>query len=183
MRLHHEILDRLAALPGVTSVGFADSAPLETFLTGNNVLDAEDETFPTQPLAGNRRIAPGFFKTMGAPVVAGRDLTWDDLWDGGHVSVISENLAREWWGGPDAALGKRTRENPKDPWCEIVGVVANVYNDGLQAPPPKFAYWPALMDQYAWNDGRPVAVRAGMYAIRSNRTATESLLTEARNWT
>jgi predicted permease len=180
MRLHHEILDKLASLPGVTSVGFADSAPLETFLTGRNVLYAEDKTFPSPPLVGMRKIAPGFFQTMGTPLIAGRDLTWTDLYDGRHVAVVSENLALEWWGGPTAALGKRIRENPKDPWREIVGVVVDVYDNGVHVPPPKFAYWPALMDQYAWIGGRPFAVGAGMYAIRSNRTATESLLTEAR---
>jgi predicted permease len=180
MRLHNEILDKLAALPGVTSVGFADSAPLETFLVGDNVLYAEDKTFASPPLVRLRKIAPGFFKTMGTPLVTGRDLTWTDLYDGRHVGMVSENLAREWWGSPAAALGKRIRENPKDPWREIVGVVADVYDDGVQAPPPKFAYWPALMDQYAWAGGLPVVVRSGMYAIRSNRTATEGLLTEAR---
>ena len=180
MRLHHEILNRLATLPGVTSVGFADSAPLETFLGGSNVLYAEDKTFPSPPLARMRKIAPGFFKTMGTSLIAGHDLTWTDLYNGRHVAMVSENLAREWWGSPAAALGKRIRENPKDPWREIVGVVADVYDKGVNAPPPKFAYWPAFMDQYAWNGGRPVVVRTGMYAIRSNRTATESLLTEAR---
>ena len=45
---------------------------------------------------------------------------------------------------------------------------------------PKFAYWPALMERYALTGGGPFVVGNGMYAIRSNRTATESLLTEAR---
>jgi predicted permease len=180
MRLHQAILDKLAALPGVTSVGFADSAPLERSFTTSNILYAEDKIFPNPPLIAMRKIAPGFFKTMGTSLVAGRDLTWTDLYDGRHVSMVSENLARGWWGSPEAALGKRIRENPKDPWREIVGVVADVYDDGVQAPAPKFAYWPALMDHYAWTDGGPVVVGNGMYAIRSNRTATEGLLTEAR---
>jgi predicted permease len=180
MHMHNEILDKLAAIPGVTSVGFANAAPLETFLGGGNVLYAEDKTFPTPPLAQIRKIAPGFFHTMGTRLVAGRDLTWTDLYDKGHVAMVSENLAREWWGDPNSALGKRIRENPKDPWREIVGVAADVYDNGVQAAPPKFAYWPALMDQYAWIGGSEFVVGVGMYAIRSNRTATESLLAEAR---
>ena len=94
--------------------------------------------------------------------------------------MVSESLAREWWGDPNSALGKRIRENPKDPWREIVGVAADLYDNGVQAAPPKFAYWPALLDHYAWAGGGPFVVGTGMYAIRSKRTATEGLLAEAR---
>jgi len=128
-----------------------------------------------------RKIAPGYFKTMGTRVVAGRDFTWTDLYEKRRVAIVSENLAREWWGEPRAALGKRIREaGPADPWREIVGVVENVYDNGVQAKPPEFAYWPALMDRYIWGGENGFAVGTGMFAIRSNRTGTESLLTEAR---
>ena len=184
MRMQNEILDRLAALPGVTSVGFGSAAPLESFLGGGNPVYAEDKTFAQgqfPPVRQIRRIAPGFFKTMGTRVVAGRDFTWTDLYDKRRVAIVSENLAREWWGEPRAALGKRIREaGPADPWREIIGVVENVYDNGVQVTPPEFAYWPALMDRYIWGGENGFAVGAGMFAIRSNRTGTESLLTEAR---
>ena len=69
MRLQHEILDRLAAIPGVTSVGFGSAAPLESYLgaVGNSVY-AEDKNFAqgqVPPIRQIRRIAPGFFSTMG----------------------------------------------------------------------------------------------------------------------
>ena len=79
---------------------------------------------------------------------------------------------------PGAALGKRIREGPKDAWREIVGVAGDVYDDGVQQKPPALAYWPAMMDQF-WTD--PVTVtRFGVFMIRTNRAATESFLTEAR---
>ena len=185
MRMQHEILDKLATLPGVVSVGFASSAPLETFLGGaGNPIYAEDKALAEgqiPPLRQIRRIAPGFFKTMGTRVVAGRDLAWADLYDKRRVALVSENLAREWWGDPQAALGKRIREGgAADPWREIVGVVENVYDNGVQEQPPAFAYWPALMDRYIWGGENGFAVGAGMFAIRSHRTGTEGLLTEAR---
>jgi predicted permease len=184
MRMQHEILDRLAALPGVTSVGFGAAAPLESFLSGGNPVYAEDKTFAEgqfPPLRQIRKTAPGFFKTMGTRVMAGRDFTWTDLYEKRRVAIVSENLAREWWGEPRAALGKRIREaGPADPWREIVGVVENVYDNGVQVKPPAFAYWPALMDRYIWGGENGSAVGTGMFAIRSNRTGTESLLTEAR---
>ena len=181
MRMQHEILDKLAAIPGVTSVGFGSRAPLESFLGGApNPIDAEDKTFAkghVPPLRQIRRIAPGYFKTMGTRVVAGRDFSWTDLYDKHRVAIVSENLAREWWGDPGAALGKRIREvGAADPWREIVGVVENVYDDGVDVKPPEFAYWPALMDRYIWGGENGFAVVSGMFAIRSNRTATEGLL-------
>ena len=89
---------------------------------------------------------------MGTRVIAGRDFTWTDLYEKRRVAIVSENLAREWWGDPRAALGKRIRERgAADPWREIVGVVENVYDDGVHVKPPEFAYWPALMDRYIWS--------------------------------
>jgi len=182
--MQHEILDKLAAIPGVTSVGFGSRAPLESFLVNANPIDAEDKTFAQdhmKPLRQIRRIAPGYFKTMGTRVVAGRDFTWTDLYDGRRVAIVSENLAREWWGDPGAALGKRIREiGPADPWREIVGVVENVYDDGVHVKPPEFAYWPALMDRYIWGGENGDAVVSGMFALRSNRAGTEGLLAEAQ---
>jgi predicted permease len=184
MRMQNEILDRLAAIPGVMSVGFGDAAPLETFLGGGNPVYAEDKTFVDSqfsPMRRIHRIAPGYFKTMGTRVVAGRDLSWTDLYEKRRVAIVSENLAREWWGDPHAALGKRIREGgDADPWREIVGVVENVYDNGVNVKPPEAAYWPALMDRYIWGGENGSAVVYGMFAIRSNRSATESLLTEAR---
>jgi predicted permease len=181
MHTYNEILDKLAAIPGVTSVGFADSAPLE-FFAGSNPLYVEFKKLAegqNPPVARIRKTAPGFFRTMGTRIVAGRDFTWTDLYDKRHVSIVSENLARELWGGADAALGKRIRENPRFPWREIVGVVQDVYETGVQVKPPGLAYWPTLMDRY-WDTENGFVVGAGMFAIRSNRTATEGLLAEAR---
>ena len=185
MRMQHEILNKLAALPGVASVGFASSAPMESFLTGfGNPVYAEDKRIADDQVPASRRIrrvAPGFFTTMGTRIVAGRDFSWTDLYDKRRVAIVSENLAREWWGEPRAALGKRIREGgAADPWREIVGVVENVYDDGMQAHPPSFAYWPVMMDKYIWGGKNGFATTAGMFAIRSTRTATEGLLTEAR---
>ena len=80
MRSHQEILDKLAALPGVTSAALANAAPLETLFSPNNPIYAEDKPFaPGQipPVRRFRMTAPGFFfKTMGTRSIAGRDFTW-----------------------------------------------------------------------------------------------------------
>jgi putative ABC transport system permease protein len=118
---------------------------------------------------------------MGTRVVAGREFSWTDLYDSRRVAIVSENLAREWWGDPGAALGKRIREvGAADPWREIVGVVENVHDDGMHLKPPEVTYWPALMDRYIWGGENGSALMSGMFAIRSNRTGTEGLLAEAQ---
>ncbi|HTA46228.1 MAG TPA: ABC transporter permease [Bryobacteraceae bacterium] len=184
MRMENEILDKLAAIPGVTSVGFGNAAPLESYLAGANPVYAEDKRVAegqVPAIRQIRKIAPGFFRTMGTRVIAGRDFTWTDLYEKRRVAIVSENLAREWWGDPRAALGKRIREGgAADPWREIVGVFQNVYDDGVQTKPPSFVYWPALMDRYIWGGENGSAVGAGMFAIRSNRTGTEGFLNDAR---
>ena len=185
MRMQQEILNKLAAIPGVTSVGFGSNAPLESFLGApSNPVFAEDkpvapgQVFPARQI---RRIAPGFFKTLGTHIVAGREFTWTDLYEKRRVALVSENLAREWWGDPRAALGKRIREGgDRDPWREIVGVVENVYDFGMSVPPPTFAYWPAMMDRYIWSDDAGFAVTSGAFLIRSRRTGTEGLLKDAQ---
>jgi predicted permease len=182
MRMWDELRDTLAALPGVTSVGFASGAPLESLLGFRNIqrLYAEDQTLPSgQASPEHRLIAPGFFKTMGTRLIAGRDFTWTDLYDKRHVAIVSENLAREWWQNPRAALGKRVRESSVAPWREVVGVVEDVYDRGVQVKAPEFAYLPALMDRYLVFDHEYVT-RGGLFVIRSNRTGTEGLLKEVQ---
>jgi predicted permease len=120
-------------------------------------------------------MTPGFLKVTGTALIAGRDFTWTDLYEKRHVAMVSENMAKEMWGSATAALGKRMREVPKDPWSEIVGVVGDVYDNGVQEKAPALTYWPALEDLTFKNE-----TRFGVFAIRTNRAGTEGLLTEAR---
>src|SRR6185369_13002933 len=83
MRVQNAMLDKLAAVPGVTSVALADAAPLEGF-SNNDVLFAEDKTYAAgqiPPIRRYRSVTPGFFKTTGTPLIAGRDFTWSDIYD------------------------------------------------------------------------------------------------------
>src|SRR5687767_6137354 len=130
LRLQGDIRDRLAAIPGVAAVSFANSAPLEPF-AGGNVLFAEDRKYAEGEIPAVRRfkfVAPGFFAAVGTRLIAGRDLTWTDLYQRRRVALVSENVARELWQDANAAIGKRIRENPANPWREVVGVVADVHN-------------------------------------------------------
>jgi putative ABC transport system permease protein len=180
MRMEQAMLDKLAAIPGVTSVAVASSAPIEGF-NNSDLLYAEDKTYAVgqiPPIRRFRTITPGYLKTVGTPLIAGRDFTWTDAYDKRLVAMVSENLASEMWGSASAALGKRIRPAPGDPWREIVGVVGDVYDDGVSVKPPAIAYWPAIVDKFEGQGAS--AMRGGAFVIRSTRAGTESFLNETR---
>ena len=169
--------DRLAAIPGVTAVSFADNAPLE--YGANEATFVENE--PSGQLGGApirrlKLVAPGLLAAVGTPMVTGRDITWDDIHQHRPVVMVSEKFAREYWRTPDAALGKRIRENPTSPWREIVGVAADIHDDGMQRPAPPIVYWPVLMENF-W--GNRINVPRGVtFVIRSSRAGTAGFLEE-----
>jgi len=174
------IRQKLSELPGVTSAGFADAVPTD----GNSTTDplyAEDRTYTDGKLPPLRRFqfaAPGFFGTMGTQLIAGRDFTWTDIYNVRTVGIITENMARELWHDPQAALGKRVRESPKDSWREIVGVVQDVRHLGADQPAPATVYWPVLMNP-AWADST-FAQRRAAFVVRSERAGSQSFLNEIR---
>ena len=180
IRMQQEIQDKLAAIPGVASVAFANSVPTD----GNNstdVLYAEDRVYSEGQLPPLRRfkfVAPGFFQTMGTPLVAGRDYTWTDIYEQRNYVIVSENMARELWRSPAAALGKRIREGMRDDWREIIGVVGSVHLDGADQKSPTAVYWPVLMKQF-WGD-KTFVQRGVVFAVRSSRTGTQSFLDQVR---
>ena len=107
----------------------------------------------------------------------GRDFTWSDIYDRRQVAVVSENLAREMWGEPSAALGKRIRAGKVGVWNEIIGVVGDVYDSGAQLRPPAIVYWRAGV-QRALVPGTSTEYipRAVTFAIRSDRAGTEEFV-------
>src|SRR5262249_25104646 len=115
-------------------------------------------------------------KTMGNVVVAGRDYTWADVYEKRPIAMISENLARELWKDPASAVGKEIREGLKGPWRQIIGVVSDEREDGVDKKAPTIVYWPILMPDFTDD---PVSVRRTLaYVVRSTRTGSEGFLKE-----
>ncbi|HUL81638.1 MAG TPA: ABC transporter permease [Gammaproteobacteria bacterium] len=174
--MQHEILDGIAALPGVESVGFTDDIPMAVQWDNMPIVVEGQTIAPGEgpPYRRSNYVSPGYFAAMGTRIVAGRDVTWNDIEAGGRVAVISENLAREVAGEPAAALGKRVRLPFEGAgWHEVIGVVQSVRLDGLYKDPPKTVYWPVLIA----NKYGQLAVT---FAIRSKRAGTASLRNEVR---
>ncbi len=181
-QIQREILDRIAAIPGVEAASFGLGAPMEGGRTPPGPLYVEGERYDAGETAPTRRfqfVAPGYFATVGTRMVAGREITWPDIEAGGKVAVISEGLARELWGEPAAALGKRVRESRPDApgiWRDVIGVVQDVHEDGVHLDAPRLVYWPVLRESFG---GQP---KAGMpsiaYVVRSERAGTASFVAE-----
>lgn len=175
------IAERIGQIPGVESVGLTSSVTLG----GQDSSDAvyvEDFPSPENALPPVRRfkwVSEGYFGTMGNPVLAGRRITWEDAQNRARVVVVTENLAREYWGEPAAALGKRLRPSLGDEWREIVGVVGNIHDDGLDQKAVATIYWPMLVENL-WFEGLFVR-RSMVFAIRSPRVGTAGFVNEIRS--
>lgn len=172
-RTFEAIADKLAQVPGVTSVGLSSSITMDGEDNGNG-LEIEGMPVPEggrTPLRRFKSVAPGYFETMGIRLVAGRSITWSESYEQRPVIVVSQALAKEYWQQPSMALGKRVRAMQRGaPWREIVGVTSDERDDGLSQPATAIVYWPMLSESYDW--------RTMAYAVRSPRVGVPGFLRE-----
>jgi len=180
VRMEQDILSKLAAIPGVASVGFSTAVPMDG-RDSNDVVFAHDHVAREGELPPIRRfkfISPGYFTTLGAQVVAGRDLTWTDTYQKRPVAIISENFARQYWHDANGALGKRIRVASTDDWREIVGVVQDMYDDGVDRAAPSSVYWPIMLDRF---EGEKQSLHRGVaFVIRSPRAGSQTFMKEVQ---
>ncbi|HEX4749974.1 MAG TPA: ABC transporter permease [Bryobacteraceae bacterium] len=185
LRMEQDIADGLQAIPGVRSVAITTALPM----SGNDssdVLFARDHTYREGQIPPIRRFiyaSPGLHQTMGTPLLTGRDFSWKDNNKEALVAMVSESLARDYWGNAAAALHKQIREGMNDQWREIVGVVGDVHYDGVDRPAPAAVYFPLRLSNF---EGEKDSTRRGVsFVIRSRRAGSESFLKEVRRsiWT
>ena len=185
-RVQHEILDKVAALPGVKAAAFASAVPMEGPLrVWTQPIYVDGQSYPpgtTPPMRRMKTVSPGYFAAIGTRMIAGRDITWSDIYGRTKVVLVSESFAREIWGSPAAALGQRIRDSAPtstDLWREIVGVVEDVHEDALYQAAPAFAYWPTMMENFGGN--KLFTMRAVNLVIRSDEAGRERLLNDVRS--
>lgn len=180
IRMEQAIADSIASIPGVQSVAISTAVPLAGEQNYNPVY-ASDRTYKEGELAPLRRfrfIGPGFFSTIGAPLVAGRELTWADTFQKRRVAIVSENFAREYWGSPANALGKQVREGPTEDWREIIAVARDIYDDGASRPAPTAIYWPLFQDNF--NGDKEMARRGVSFILRSPRAGSAAFMSQVQ---
>jgi predicted permease len=181
VHMEQAILDKVGAVPGVTSVALASTVTM----TGDGWHDplyAQDKAYTESqlpPLRLFKFVSPGFMKTMGGALIVGRDFTWTDAYDQRPVAMVSESLARELWNEPSAALGKHVRPYQNGAWREVVGVVSDMRDDGLNKKAATAVYWPLLTKAFTETpDSRPQLARGVTVVIRSTRTGANGFVNE-----
>lgn len=182
VRREQEVRDKIAALPGVTSVAFASYVPLQGDRNFSQGLVVEGSALGENERAHSsnyKLISPEYLATMRIPLIAGRNIDWTDVYRKRHVAMISENLATAQWGSVSQALGKRLRTGAAiDQWKEVVGIVADVRDSGVREPADQMIYYPALVERIF---GRPLWINRSVgLVIRSSRAGTDGFLADIR---
>ena len=162
--------ERLRALPGVSRVALATRVPVEPGASTTTVVEGYE------PAAGTGSVelpwtlvTPGYFETLGIPVLAGRAYTEDQVGTGEPMVVVNETAARRFWGSTGSAIGRRIRgEGAPDAWRPVVGVVADSRINRLDEPPTPILYYLMGEDGVAApqvlvrTEGDPRALLGGM---------------------
>ena len=171
IRLQNDVVDRLAAIPGVESVGFSTRQLLgQPGPTGPFSLEDKPDAAPLSPVF--RYASPRYFTTLGTQLVAGRDLEWADHYGTRLVAVISQTFAQREWGSAAAAIGKRLRRAANTPWIEVVGVAGDLRLHGVEQSAPDAIYL---------SSNEPIAryvIGNAHFVVRSERAGTPAFLRE-----
>jgi predicted permease len=180
VRMEEAMLRKIAPIPGVSSVAISTSVPMDDN-KWTDVLFANDKRYAEGQLPPLRRfkfVSPGFFHTLGIPLIAGRDFTWAETYGREPVAIISENFAKEYWGTPANALGKEIRVSSTDDWRQIIGVVGDIRDDGVSKIAPSVVYWPLFLSHF---ESESTDVRRYVaFVIRTPRAGSESLMKDVR---
>jgi predicted permease len=128
---YRPLLERLNALPGVDRAALVLLRPLADPIGWDYPFTVEGQTADAQarnPHANYESVSPGYFTTLGIPLIEGRSFAEADGPDAGPVTIVSQSMARRFWPG-ESAIGKRLKPGAPDgkgPWRTVVGVVGDV---------------------------------------------------------
>jgi predicted permease len=141
---YRDLLERLRALPGVRSATLAQYLPISLNNDSTKVIpEGQVETAgePLRPM-GYNVVQTDYFKTMGMPIVEGREFTPDDIREGRDVVIVNQVLAERLWPG-QTPIGKRLSvTTDKGPFLEVVGVARKAIYNLPGERPRGFLYLP-----------------------------------------
>ena len=140
--LYRDIADEVGALPGVRSASWAHRAPVRLGRVWNRVFTLDGGTAPEPDAArvAVNYVDPGFFDTLGIPVLQGRGFREEDVASDRRVAVVSERAARQLWPGQDA-VGRRIARTRGAPF-EVIGVARDAHMSGSPFEQPPFVLFP-----------------------------------------
>jgi putative ABC transport system permease protein len=190
---YRQLTDRLTALPGVESVSAINHLPLAGDTWGTPLtIEGRPLPPPGQEVGVTFRVSrPGYFRTMGIPLRAGRDFDERDTRDAGYVAIINETLARRYWPSEDP-IGKRVtlddpRDNSRPPrWLTVVGVVKDAKQMSWTDAPSNEIYIPFQRSGFfdltaGWFTSMTMVIRTTVEAQSLAGTAEETIRSLDRN--
>jgi predicted permease len=131
------LLQRVSSLPGVTSAAVSSCTPLSTTCEGTRVyLPERPVPLSSAPSVGIQYVSPGYFETLRIPLLEGRSFDDRDRVDSPQVVLVNEEAARLFWPATEA-VGRRLHVGTPS---EVIGVVANIRRDAIDAPPRPEVY-------------------------------------------
>lgn len=145
LQFYRNSIERFRSAPGIQSVSFATSLPFAGDGNADGIIieghEPPDGGVGETEQALLQSVTPGLFKSLGIPLLEGRDFQDSDTGDTMSVAIIDEPLARRYWPSGDA-LGKRIETTGDRQWMTIVGIVGGVNHNSLAEPQQPHIYLP-----------------------------------------
>ena len=143
------LVESLRGRPGIQSAGFTTYVPLSGLDNDSSFLIEGRPPLPTgiYNVAQYRPVSPGYFETIGIPLLRGRPFTVADTAESPWVAMINDSMAREYWPAQNP-IGQRLRFGSSDNWRTVIGIVGDVHHEGLDDAAKAELYVP--VDQ-SWN--------------------------------
>jgi putative ABC transport system permease protein len=156
VRFYREVIARVAERPGVTAVAANDTLPMAGSNSSGSFKIEGRAPWPRgdEPNLDRNSVTPGYFATMGIPLLRGREFTDADGPDARLVTILSQAAAERFFPGEDP-IGRRidwgdSDDDAKHRWMEVVGVAGDVRKYGLDAPVPPESYAPMAQHPSRW---------------------------------
>ncbi|HEX6069851.1 MAG TPA: ABC transporter permease [Longimicrobiaceae bacterium] len=148
------LLERVGTLPGVRSAAIINHLPIagDTWRSGFTAEGSQAGSADDALGASMRVISPGYFSTMGIPLLQGRDFDGRDHADAAPAVIVNESMARLLWGAGEA-VGGRVRlgdDEFADAWLNVVGVVGDTRYETVTAGPLPEIYYPLAQNPFDW---------------------------------
>ncbi len=148
IHFNEELLDRVRALPGIESAAFARNTPLSygSYSSSPIAVDGYQPPPDEQPTVEYNQVGPGYFSTIGIPLLSGREFTRADNETAAPVAIVNDVMVAQYWRGDDP-VGKRLQV--KGQWRQVIGVAKVSKYQSVRENPKPFFYLPLRQDSTA----------------------------------
>jgi predicted permease len=160
-----ELIDRLSVLPGIESAAFAAMTPLGygSFSSTPIAVDGYQPSLEEQPNVEYNQVSPGYFTTLGIPVLSGREFTRADDESAPLVAIVNRTMVMRYWKGEDP-IGRRLQV--KGRWARVVGVAADSKYESMRETPRPFFYVP-LRQEFVLRSALNIRTHQPLQSLRT----------------